>query len=592
MADQRKSSIDPRDVVSLMDKTERETLLGEEGCDLKTLLRTHDAQSLLLWLNRNRTPFIKMAATFCGLLSELEASVRGNINFIILPGRWGELALDFGPQLRRAVATAIRHSDNSQSAILIGRLLQELEKTVKALCSALRPKGTERLITFTETYYWSDEYNPLEAQDITSLSKATRTLLNLAERLYFKSPPDPKRESAISSFRQIAKMMAKKALEAQEHSWEFPQAPRCLPKSSFTSCKRQVAELEKAILVASDFQETTAEMFDFHSLDFWKQRWRVYELWLLARVVNRLKECGACITQTSRIANGRWSLKFTRDSLAVLGLTLGGNEIELYYQYFEAHGSRGNMPDIALKIREREFVIVFDPKHGNSYSRKALNRVCLRYAKAFAPSNSCVMNYFPRENPVERLSEDPSCMVLYGLQPDSEIEKIFDMEVVAALRESWQRLRLSSTSLIILFDISCSTTAVRCELRSLAHGALTRSPFSISESSKVMLFAEKVVAVGGVRDFLNGTLESAASGEGTDLMQAFNVAFDLLATLPGHRELWIFTDGEGELDSKIIGERIQRTGTVLRVWEATHKNYGSVLSSLTNDFKGHYHRIP
>jgi hypothetical protein len=130
-----------RDVLALLDAEEREALRAEQGDEDLAAAETYDASWLLQWLAVRRTPFVKMAAEVCGMLSSLEASLRGNISFIVLPEHGVDLTVDFRPQMRGAVATALRMSELGNSIIGIDR---KVRQSMRQLCDNFRPRPVTR----------------------------------------------------------------------------------------------------------------------------------------------------------------------------------------------------------------------------------------------------------------------------------------------------------------------------------------------------------------------------------------------------------------------------------------------------------------
>jgi hypothetical protein len=264
----------------------------------------------------------------------------------------------------------------------------------------------------------------------------------------------------------------------------------------------------------------------------------------------------------------------------------------LFYQYFAVGEERANMPDIALKLRDGAFVTVLDPKHGETYSRQDLNEVCRRYAAAFAPAASCVMNYFPRPDPVERLSAAPACTVLYGLQPDSETVALLDEELDSALRAAWHGAGTARAVIALLFDVSQGTASLRDMLCGLARQTLNASLFEYSAESRVLLFAGGITADADVWDFICGTLDCSESAEGTDIAGALYTTLDRLAASHLPVEIWLFTDGQGSVASDDLTAWLRRAKVDLRVWEATSDIAPSPLCELVAAVGGDYRRVP
>jgi hypothetical protein len=619
-------SIDARDVLALLDLEELEALRTEQGSDNPDeALEAYDASYLLQWLAVRRTPFVKMAVGVCSMLASLETSLRGNISFIVLPEHGTDLTVDFRPQMRSAVATALRMSELGNSVVGIDRRAKEARRRVRQLCDNFRPQPVnrpdptgkmlldraatthdprERFKSEFQARHFSHqhyEFNPADVAAMARIAAATENLKALAERLFGQAQAasrpfatDGVADTALlRTLGEMARSTATKSAQAcAQSSKESPPAGPTLPASRYQGVESSIAALKSALLAASDAEQATSELFDFFSLEFWKQRWRLYELWILGRVLEWFTKRGARVCDSSRIKEGRWLLKFTHDLRPVLGFEFAGKPFDLYYQYFEVGTERANMPDIALKLRDGAFVTVLDPKHGVTYSRNDLNEVCRRYAAAFTPAASCVMNYFPGAEPVERLSAAPACTVIYGLQPDSETVDLLDSELDTALGAAWRGAGTARTAIAVLLDVSPSTADVRHMLCDAARQAFCASLFACSAESRVLLFGGGIAADADVWDFFCGALDCSVTMEGTDIAGALCAALDRLTTSRLPVEIWLFTDGHGGVASETLTARLRQARASLRVWEATSEAAPSALREVVVAVGGEYRRVP
>ena len=155
---------------------------------------------------------------------------------------------------------------------------------------------------------------------------------------------------------------------------------------------------------------------DFLKSDFWFQRWRIYELWVLSRVLRTLQRVDGRIT-LRRVINGVWQLKYGRDYEPIATCEIGGRHLDFYYQLYREDRDAtelpdekvADMPDIAVFERVCESntdidsksaffgraVAVIDPKHGLSFNYKKVDEVLRRYAQQFQPALTAVVNYYP-----------------------------------------------------------------------------------------------------------------------------------------------------------------------------------------------------
>jgi len=133
---------------------------------------------------------------------------------------------------------------------------------------------------------------------------------------------------------------------------------------------------------------------NFVRSEFWFQRWRIYELWILCRVIRGAQRQGGSI-ELQGVRDGVWQVKYGRatDPCAILHFPRG--RVELYYQLYRANSQGADMPDLALLSPDGGAIVVIDPKHGLSYKRSEFERVLLRYTGGFAADLTAIVNYFP-----------------------------------------------------------------------------------------------------------------------------------------------------------------------------------------------------
>lgn len=104
------ASLDPKDILGMLDGEEIATLrtrLGTVAVEGFADLAEFSPARLLIEVVKLRLPFIRMMGDIAGLLGDLETSIRGNVRFIVLPDAELELHVDFGPQMRSAIAKAL-----------------------------------------------------------------------------------------------------------------------------------------------------------------------------------------------------------------------------------------------------------------------------------------------------------------------------------------------------------------------------------------------------------------------------------------------------------------------------------------------------
>jgi hypothetical protein len=131
---------------------------------------------------------------------------------------------------------------------------------------------------------------------------------------------------------------------------------------------------------------------DFLRTEFWQARWRIYELWLLVRVLKTLEAAGGAL-QLRGVAANVWRVAYGRALEPVATASFDAGEVDVYYQYWKESDEGADMPDLVVMERNGRAIAVIDPKHGPSYTRAKVQKVLTRYAGLDADLTA-IVNYF------------------------------------------------------------------------------------------------------------------------------------------------------------------------------------------------------
>lgn len=590
------ASLSPIDVLGLLDPEELAELakqidpLGGAEDELLAL----SPGRLLFEIAKMRLPFIHMMNDVATMLGTIEAKLKGNIRFIVIPEAANEIPLDFGPQLRGAVASALSRSFLAEHSQSIQERVGELDRQVRSLCQRIRPMPVDRkdqigrmldqradasdpASAFRDRWLSENifshnvlEFSPVDIERLRALIEAMSRLEGLVNRVLAASPALVTLAAGLrDGVGRLCGVLAQKARSGPV-SQGYSHPTRSTEDRHFSAAHQAADKVREAVLAASEFADALDGMYDFLNLQIWRQRWRVYELWVLVRIVGVLMEAGAAIGDRSRIIDGAWQLKFTKDSSPAIGLELDGQMIELYYQLYQGRGSTGDMPDLAVRIKGGRFVAVVDPKHGYSYSRQDLNGVCERYADAFKPFFCCVCNYFP-VRATEELRRDPLSLVLYELCPNATVpltrfESELSNALVLAFRDRGLEIR-RRPGLIVLFDVSSSASGVRTTLLEALRSELARMDRKPRADSRALTFSTQVVREGSLDGLVSEAMLQGQSHGGTDFTAALRAAALRLGTLPAPTELWMFTDGLGAGDLQQLTPELAKSQSRVVIFE-------------------------
>ena len=130
-------------VLALFDDEERTSFMREHGVAAGDISGRFDASTVLHWIVRKRTSFIAMASEIGNLLTTLEASIHGNIDFVAFPVKGVDLKIPFGPQVR-ALLVAAHDASLSDSFIELSKKIELLAEAVHQFSSSCRPQSVIR----------------------------------------------------------------------------------------------------------------------------------------------------------------------------------------------------------------------------------------------------------------------------------------------------------------------------------------------------------------------------------------------------------------------------------------------------------------
>jgi hypothetical protein len=613
-------SVEVKDLLALLDAEEQKQLAAalSAGTDaLEDSVDPFSGVSLTLLLREIlvlRMPFVRMLNELVELLQYIEASVQGNVEFIVIPDGHREFKLAVGPQMREKVAKAIDASRLIQGAARIEDCFRTLSLCTTSLINVIKPKRVRKSDPLVEARrraqsllpshlaerariqneFLSDNlehdvyvYQTGDEQAMRALVDELREAKVLCERLIASSKQAPSIDAIVSALQRLihdgigkANRMAR-SRDGNRHSQRNPEVAQ-----HFSRCHESLTAFKEALFAASDFADGTENLKDFFTFNFWKKRWRIYELWVLAHVVNLLKRQGARVSDCSRVQNGRWTLKYGKDKKPILKLSTNAKELEIYYQYFQDSENGGDMPDIAVKIANGGFALVIDPKHGYRGRDSELRRVATNYANQFKPLLSCAVNYFDKSPAFEELCASTRAVVLWGVVPGGKSTPQFDQEVLDTLRKAGCALT-EQTTIVVLFDISRSARGARDRLVAALREDLAILTTTLTHESRLLLFGNSIV-----HDLVLGegrleTLAEVPDDDGTDFDLAFGESVARVCDKPLPRQVWLFTDGDGAVNIETVSAMLQQNMIHLSVVEAGI-SVPSVLAQLSERVGGEH----
>jgi hypothetical protein len=205
-------------------------------------------------------------------------------------------------------------------------------------------------------------------------------------------------------------------------------------------CAELAAMAAQACELAEDSMEAVRarEGFaDFVKTDFWFQRWRIYELWILVRVLEVLRRAGG--ETRLRDDAGVWRLQYGRDTEPVASSQFPGGRVDLLYQFWEQTEDEegADMPDIVLRHENGDYIAVIDPKHGTSYRRNKVDKILRRYYSHFDAVLTAMVNYYPMPSYAfsEKRISSSRLLLASGIAPAAANVRRLELNLEDALLE-------------------------------------------------------------------------------------------------------------------------------------------------------------
>ena len=545
---------------ALFDPEEQAAFLEEVGAIRDELVERFTASDLLIWIVQHRSSFLRMAIEISELLNRIEASLKGNIEFVVSVQDGEEVDLFFGPQVRKLLLTASTWVD--QTVPDFGTRVTALRREVRRFCQDARTTQMERDSSLGRQIrdLSHQHFDPLQRMrmentadflrqsevevhpdDVGLLSGICDDLSAGQRRIGDLLKGCSGAEEVLATLRR-AKVEADQALhEIQGHLSRERDPPRPnLEKRRANRISRDIGEIESLARQAKRLDDTGADLMEAMGLSLWQERWRVYELWVLCLICLKLARPADAIDPMDRIQGGRWTLKFTRDEKPVLACRFGERWLDIYYQLFEQGADRANMPDIAIRDRTSgAWLAIVDPKMGESYRQRDMVEVCLRYADAFRPQATVIANYFPDVSRTDQLRTDPAALVCHGLRPASTAPLGLALSGACAT----VGIRLVTKVVVVLADVSSSTETIHDQITAAIEKAVRANPELDPSLSVVAPFNCGWIDHRNVEAFMAHPRLPPAAGT-TDHDAAFREAVHHLESKPAPREIWLFGDGQ------------------------------------------------
>ena len=422
-------------------KSKRDTLraLDEALIDLSA---EHLISSLLRYCKR----FSDLVEDICSILTQINTNISGTIQISDL-----EVGLNITP-LRSgwAFEKEIRRTFDVTSASEAARSIDRLAKSISFFSLYGSPPHYED----------SEIGSMLRKRAEIEMDMSDRILADmLRQKIYLVHPSDVAHivnarnevERAISKLPFAQNPPLQHAIKGLEHSLRILEsrvrtmaridALSATPRMSkmYAKISEVLATIETIFVENAEAKRTELMLADFVRTEFWRQRWRIYEIWILTLVIRFTLQYGAAI-ELLNIESGVWVLRYARASRPCAVAHLGAKDLYLYYQLHIADCPESNsgMPDIILAeegIRGATAILVIDPKHGRSYTRGTVRKTLNRYRRLLEADLTAIVNYYEHPSyPFLHFADGTHQSILAsGAQPDSLVIKRLESAINGVL---------------------------------------------------------------------------------------------------------------------------------------------------------------
>jgi von Willebrand factor type A domain len=617
--------IKPGELLKMLDLEERKTLALE--CDLipprnlkdRTFsknISSFSVTTLLRSIVRIRSPVIHMLQEVHQFLDQEEASGRANSHAVVLTGARDDLRIVFHSNIKRAIAIALADSAVSFSDSL-EKQAENLKDSIAIFLQNIYPDSiryeSAEYLEAKEDPWVSGSgltpeqlgipfsrrnvYHPQDLTDLQTYCEELQSFIAKVEQVMYQQSENDrllaqKTDGILNQLRTGLEAIDDELFQIEYHQprwYDRDQPSPSIDSNDWQRLRERTQVLQEDFFAACAFQNEERLLFDFLRLPLWRERWRIYELWMLTHLIQLFAHLGFTVDIHERISNACWDLKFTKDQLPIAILRIEQIQLEVYYQLYSKELDKGNMPDIAVKMKDSKFLIVLDPKHGTSYTKAGLVKTAKRYAQYFSPEITIIHNFYPIDSyEYEVIDEKPRCLVVSNICPGSTSVSRIDKEVTSLLLAN---NLIHKQSLVLLVDVSSSIYEVRERVVLSVKKEFQKLQNSNELSGSLILFNDRIIrdlhlskvqSIDEVVDMFSG---------GTNLTFGIEAALEKLEGMPIPRMLLLFTDGQDTFDILSLGQRICLVGAQLKVYEIVSSYTKTSLQELSRITNGEYIQI-
>jgi hypothetical protein len=628
-AEKKRRRIQPVELLEMLDLEERKILASEMHLTLPANLNDRafeksiaafSATTLLQVIVRLRMSTIEMLKDIYQFLEQEHTTGRTTVRAVLLPDAQDALQKLFSSAMKEALVTALDRKDMLSSIDGLERLAEELRMLVTAQMEDIKGASVRRGTHISDTidksgllnpfhpdrrkweyiaHHFAKQivvYDPQDIERVQTFSEDFEAFFIKVEDILYAFEKD-----ALSAARLVQTVREEleaiqQALQGKLYHMKVEQAQRGetreeIDEPEWEELLEKTRVFKETFLAACHFEMQASLLYDFLNLDLWRERWRIYELWMLTHLLQLFQGLGFTVDTQPRVKRGVWNLKFTKDKNPIALLHGQGVNLKVYYQLYSKEAKGGNMPDIAIQKEDKKYLVILDPKYGESYKREELEKVGLRYANAtkFSPDLTVIHNFYAMSSyTYDVISTNPRCLLVSNVRPGSSATAALDAEIIAHVPPSWLPLK---KSVVLLVDSSGSIQQVQERIVKAVEQEFQGLRSSAFPGATLMLFSDSVdkeILFSEVQDIRH---ELAVSGRGTNLASGLNVAIEKVKAMPAPRTVIFFTDGGGNIDIAFMSQKLRAAEVHLKIYEAGASDTSTLLQNLSFLSEGEYYHI-
>lgn len=465
MLPHQERKIRSKDLLELLDLEERSLLAEKLGINPPTSLKdkpfaTQISEFSVTTLMGNiidlRRPLLQMLSEVYAFLRKQQTMGKTTARAILLPSDTDNYLLSLEPSIEKAIATSLQ-INSSATRDAIYKRIQNTNLRVDELIQNVRGTVIEEFAGF-DSYQFNREsvknafrglpapprknfsrlrkelvYSEADIVILHDLKESYSALFSLINRLNAAASL----QDWYEAIERISTLIDQKLLDitsqTNKNASDNKGGQQTIDSREFSEIIEEIKNIRENVIAISEIQNVFETIYDLLALHLWRERWRIYELWILISIIDIFVSAGFVLDLSARTSGNIWNMKFARDTQAIARLIGSNISLDVFYQLYSKNANSGDMPDIAVKIHDGDFLLIFDPKYGRTYQFTQLVATALRYYNGFNPVLTVIHNFYRMPNYDYEVWHRPRMVVASDVTPNSNNWKTLVQEILSVI---------------------------------------------------------------------------------------------------------------------------------------------------------------